>query len=57
MLKTALLPLPAAARGRASCGPWEVHTRWKATQNEMWSHKLSWCLEKCRQRDEAGRPL
>lgn len=52
MLKTALLPsLPAAVRGRVSCGPQEVHTRWngKSAENKTRSHKLSWCLEKCSQ--------
>lgn len=36
MLTTTLPPSPsAAARGRGSCGPRDVHTRWKgkSTQN------------------------
>lgn len=52
MLKTTLPPsLSAAAGGRGSCDPRDVNTRWKgkSTQNEMWSHKLSLCLEKCSQ--------
>lgn len=52
MPKAASLPsLPAAVSGCLRSSGRGGHTGWngKATQNETWSHKLSWCLKKCRQ--------